>query len=149
MKLVSLFVVMLASLALVACGGNDANTAGTNSGSACTGGKEPEKAPTPEELRKDVANKMMAAMVALDDAALKNLFAADEQAKADERIGAAIRKLKADGFTVKAGEVAYEEKDGKFFATFPHTITKDGQSEEKKSKLSFIEVEGKWYLSWK
>ncbi len=150
MKIASLFVVLIASLVLVACGGNDANT-GTNSGggSACTGGKEPDKPKTPEELRKEVAKKMMDAMVALDDAALKNLFPADEQAKADERIGAAVRELKADGFTVKAGDVAYEEKDGKFFATFPHTITKDGQSDEKKPKLAFIEIDGKWYLSFK
>lgn len=151
MKIASLFVVLLASLVLVACGGNDANTAGTNSGSgsACTGGpKEPEKPPTPEELRKEVVKKMVAAMVALDGEAVKNLFHKDEHANAEKRITREFQEMKDKGVKVKAEEPTFEEKEGKFFVTFPHTLTEGENVKNEKPTLSMIEKDGKWWLSF-
>lgn len=148
MKLVSLFVVMLASLALVACGGNDANTAGSNSSSACTGGKEPEKPPTPEELRKEVAKKLVAAMEALDAAAFEALFHKDEQELARKRITSEFQELKDKGFKVKAEEPTFKEEGGKFFVTFKHTLTLGEKVENEEPTLSMIEKDGKWWLSF-
>lgn len=137
---------LIALFGLSACGGgNDANSS-NSSGTT----KEDDKPKTPAEERQAVANKMAAAAEAMDDVALKDLFLPEEHENAEKRIGKEWREMKAEGFTVKAKTPTIEEKDGKFFASFPMTITsKDGKAEEDTPTLSIIEKDGKYYLSFK
>lgn len=140
---------LIAVFSFSACGGgNDAGNKGSSSSSNSSG--EADKPKTPAEERQAVANRMAAAAEALDSEALKTLFLPEEHANAEDRIGSEWRGMKAEGITVKAKTPTIEEVEGKFFATFAMTITtKDGKSEDESNKLSIIEKDGKYYMSFK
>lgn len=141
-----LCVLLIAVFGLSACGGgNDAANKGGGGSNT-----ETDKPKTPAEERQAVANRMAAAAEAFDDAALKTLFQPDEHELAEKRIGTEWRGMKADGITIKAKTPTIEETDGKFIATFTFTITtKDGTSNDETNKLSIVEKDGKYYVSFK
>jgi len=134
---------LLPVFGLSACGGgNDSNSSNTS--------KSDDKPKTPAEQRQAVANKMKDAFVALDADAIKPLFLEEEHGDLEKHILKDVRDMKANGFKVTAETPTIEEKDGKFFATFPQTVeSKDGTKKEDKPKLQVIEKDGKYYLSFK
>jgi hypothetical protein len=140
-----------ALFALSACGGGDntGNTAKPEANSADKADKNEKPATkTPAEQRQAVAEQMAAAVAALDADAVLALFHKDEHELVEKRICSELRGMKAEGVTVTMQKPTIEEVDGKFFATFVQTLALNGESEEDTKKLSIIEKDGKFYMSF-
>ncbi|MCZ7608399.1 MAG: hypothetical protein M5U25_20625 [Planctomycetota bacterium] len=142
---------LITLFALAACGGGDntSNTAKSETGSTNTEDKKAEPAAkTPAEERQAVAERMANAMAALDADAVLAVFHKDEHELVEKRICTELRGMKDEGVTITMQKPTIEEVDGKFFATFVQTIALNGESEEDTKKLSIIEKDGKFYMSF-
>jgi len=140
-----------ALFAFSACGGgeNTGNTAKPEANSTNTEAKKEEPpAKTPAEQRQAVAEQMAAAVAALDADGVLALFHKDEHELVEKRICSELRGMKEEGVKVTMQKPTIEEVDGKFFATFVQTLTLNGESEEDTKKLSIIEKDGKFYMSF-
>ena len=140
-----------ALFAFSACGGgeNTGNTAIPETNSTNTEDKKEEPAAkTPAEQRQAVAEQMAAAVAALDADGVLALFHKDEHELVEKRICSELRGMKEEGVKVTMQKPTIEEVEGKFFATFVQTLTLNGESEEDTKKLSIIEKDGKFYMSF-
>ncbi|MCB9896204.1 MAG: hypothetical protein H6839_17365 [Planctomycetes bacterium] len=148
--------VFACALLLAACGGGNnatGNSSGGDSNKSCSGnacgGDDKPAAPTAEQKRQAVVDKMKTAIVNLDGQAVLPLFPADEKDLVQKRIVTEMNGMKDEGMKITIKSAKIEEVEGKFFVTFEQTLEANGTTEDDKKMLRLLEVDGEWFLSFK